>query len=286
MFKVILEIGIEHIASVVSDDINATKKARRDLAAKCPTIMNLADPCHKFNLVISDVSADEMFNEVVSPMKSVLTHFKHSPQATGILNDIRKILQITTGLKSVGQTRFATLKISAESVIECMPALYKMNKDGYLTHAPEVSFFPPATNFFLRLKKLVKVVDPFARALMCLESTHSTIADNHIFWMAALSMVDELFRTPDGSFSEAEVQQLRGKINQRFDETINEPPNDVYILGSFGDPSESIVHACLNVLVDVFWLVYRDEKSRNLQELEPATTNYHASCALQCSSPT
>lgn len=105
----------------------------------------------------------------------------------------------------------------------------------------------PATDFLLGLKKLVKVVDPFARALMCLESTHSTIADNHIFWMGALSMVDEIFRTPDGPFSETEVQRLRGKINQRFDETINEPPDDVYILGSFGDPSKSIARTSLGI---------------------------------------
>lgn len=61
--QVIEEIGIERIASVVSDDTNATKKARRDLVTKYPTIINLADPCHKFNLCIQDICSDEMFEE-------------------------------------------------------------------------------------------------------------------------------------------------------------------------------------------------------------------------------
>jgi hypothetical protein len=49
---------------VVSDDTNVTKKARRDLVSKYPTIINLADPCHKLNLCIQDICSDEMFDEV------------------------------------------------------------------------------------------------------------------------------------------------------------------------------------------------------------------------------
>jgi hypothetical protein len=106
----------------------------------------------------------------------------------------------------------------------------------------------PAMKFLFGLKKLVSVVDPLARALLCLESSHSTIGDNHIFWMASLSMIDELFRTPDGPFTEEEITRLRAKITRRFNQTINEPPNDVYLLGSFGDPRMYVI-SCLEMLL-------------------------------------
>ncbi|KAB5587844.1 hypothetical protein CTheo_8714 [Ceratobasidium theobromae] len=240
--RVIEEIGIERIASVVSDDASVMKKARRDLVAKYPTIINLTNPCHKLNLCIQDICSDKMFNEVIESMRVILTHFNHSTQATGKLNVNRRLLNISNGLKSIGKTRFATLKISAQSLIDCMPALYMMNNDGDLAYAPEevqrvtCGSSISAMKFLFGLKKLVSAIDPLARALLCLESSHSTIGDNHIYWLAAMSMLEELFQTPDGAFTESEISRLRVKITCRFEETINEPPNDVYILGSFGDP--------------------------------------------------
>lgn len=46
------EIGIKDIASVVPGNESVMKKARRDLAVKYPTIINLTNPCHKLNLCI------------------------------------------------------------------------------------------------------------------------------------------------------------------------------------------------------------------------------------------
>ncbi|KAG9078178.1 hypothetical protein FS749_009852 [Ceratobasidium sp. UAMH 11750] len=90
--------------------------------------------------------------------------------------------------------------------------------------------------FIMGLKKLVTAVDPFTQGLLCLELSHATIGDNHLMWMAALSMVDEAFTSPDSSFTEEESSRLRQIINRRFNETINTPPNNIYILGSFGHP--------------------------------------------------
>ncbi|KAG8698619.1 hypothetical protein FRC09_007127 [Ceratobasidium sp. 395] len=50
--KVIDEIGPHRIASVVSDDTSTTKKARRVLASRRVSILNLADPIHKLNSCI------------------------------------------------------------------------------------------------------------------------------------------------------------------------------------------------------------------------------------------
>ncbi|KAG9078177.1 hypothetical protein FS749_009851 [Ceratobasidium sp. UAMH 11750] len=142
-----MEIGAKRIASVVSDNTNVTKKAWRDLAAKYPTIINLADPCHKLNLCIQDICTDEMFSEMIQLMRLLLVHFNHSPMATGKLDVFRKALNIQSGLRGIGKTRFATFKISGDSVIECMPALYRMNREGDLDYAPDVRYSACKTRF-------------------------------------------------------------------------------------------------------------------------------------------
>ncbi|KAG8698280.1 hypothetical protein FRC08_006023 [Ceratobasidium sp. 394] len=215
--KIISEIGIERIASIVSDDTNVTKKARRDLTAKYPTIINLADPCHKLNLVIQDICLDEIFapaSELIALLRGIFLYFNHSVSAIAKLDNFLKLLGILCLLKSPGQTRFATIKISAESVLTCMPGLYRMNANGDLDNAPEDlkritrenSY--SAMNFMFGLKRLLSILNPLACALLCLESSHAMIGDNHIMWMASLSAIEEVLSATDCPFTDEEITHL------------------------------------------------------------------------------
>jgi hypothetical protein len=62
--------------------------------------------------------------------------------ATARLNAARKVLGILQSLQSIGKTRFATIYYAAISVIENLPALYKIYEDGDIdtagTPLPEV----------------------------------------------------------------------------------------------------------------------------------------------------
>ncbi|QRV81467.1 hypothetical protein RhiJN_09482 [Ceratobasidium sp. AG-Ba] len=242
LVEVAREIGVERIKCVTSDDTNATKKARKDFVAMYPTIINLADPCHKLNLVIQDICSDKMFFDTIRLLKILIKHFSHSTFATSRLKEACKALGILTGLKSIGKTRFATINISAGSVIACMPGLYRMNNAGELEAAPEdvrritKELTRPAMLFLFGLKKMVSILEPFARPLLWLESSNATIADNHLMWMAGLAMADDVLNAQESSFEDEEKTRLLKIINNRFNQTINTPPDDVYILASFGDP--------------------------------------------------
>ncbi|QRV96437.1 hypothetical protein RhiJN_24455 [Ceratobasidium sp. AG-Ba] len=242
LVEVACEIGVERIKCVTSDDTNATKKARKDFVAMYPTIINLADPCHKLNLVIQDICSDTMFVDTIRLLKILIKHFSHSTFATSRLKEACASLGISTELKSIGKTRFATVNISAVSVIVCMPGLYRMNNAGELETAPEdvrritKELTWPAMLFLFGLKKMVSILEPFARPLLCLESSNATIADNHLMWMAGLAMADDVLNAQDSSFEDDEKTRMLKIINNRFNQTINTPPDDVYILASFGDP--------------------------------------------------
>lgn len=63
-YQVVKELGPHRISSIVSDDTNATKKARRVVTSHYPAILNLADPVHKLNLCIQDICSDKIWTEV------------------------------------------------------------------------------------------------------------------------------------------------------------------------------------------------------------------------------
>ncbi|KAG9100718.1 hypothetical protein FS749_013407 [Ceratobasidium sp. UAMH 11750] len=247
LLKVVTELGAHRISSIVSDDTNVTKKARRLAVARHPSILNLADPVHKLNLCVQDICLDRLWAPVLIRLRKLLTHFKMSTQATAKLNTARKILGILRRLQSIGKTRFATLYYAALSVLENLPALYKIYKDGSIDTAanplPKVvaevldETRVSAIKFKLQLTELVNILEPLARAISCLESTQSTISDVYFFWLAALAALNRHFSSTTSTLLTPEdISRLQAIIYYRFNEAINEAPTDSYITAFFLDP--------------------------------------------------
>ncbi|KAG8724332.1 hypothetical protein FRC09_020065 [Ceratobasidium sp. 395] len=246
LLRVIDDLGAHRISSIVSDDTSVTKKARRLATARYPSILNLADPVHKLNLCIQDICLDRLWTSVLNRLRKLLTHFKLSTQATGKLNAARKILGILRRLQSIGKTRFATVYYAAISVLENLPALYKIYSDGDMDTAanplPQTvaevmdAKKPAAIEFRLKLTELVNVLEPFARAILCLESTKSTIGDVYFFWLAALAALNQLFCSTTTTLTSEDISRLQGIIYYRFNEAINEAPTDAYVTAFFLDP--------------------------------------------------
>ncbi|KAG8687723.1 hypothetical protein FRC08_011831 [Ceratobasidium sp. 394] len=243
LVKVVNELGAHRVSSVVSDDTNVTKKARRLATARYPSILNLADPVHKFNLCVQDICLDKLW---VSGLRKLLTHFKMSTHATAKLNAARKLLAILVGLQSIGKTQFATVFYAVMSVLENLPALYKIYRDGDVdtvgTPLPKIvaevidETRVTAIEFKLALTELANVLEPLARALLCLESTHSTLSDVYFFWLSALAILNKHFSSNNSLLSSQDKSRLQATIYRRFNEAINEAPTDVYVTTFFLDP--------------------------------------------------
>lgn len=75
----------------------------------------------------------------IRSLQALLAHFKRSTGATGKLAAARRDLGITQSLVSIGKTRFATIYYAGISVLENLPALYKIVGTGQLSKIPEVS---------------------------------------------------------------------------------------------------------------------------------------------------
>jgi len=92
------------------------------------------------------------------------------------------------------------------------------------------------TQLELELTKLIAVLGPFAKAILCLESAHSTCADVYLFWISALASIEDLFRSGQSGLQNETIKSIRAISNKRFDQMINDGPTDIYITSFFLDP--------------------------------------------------
>jgi hypothetical protein len=84
------------------------------------------------------------------------------------------------------------------------------------------------------------VIGPFAKAILCLESAHSTPADVYLFWLTIMATLDHLFKTNESGLRSETIEEIREIANARFDEMINDGPTDVYLTSFFLDPRKCI----------------------------------------------
>jgi hypothetical protein len=103
----------------------------------------------------------------------------------------------------------------------------------------------------LDLSKLIEVIGPFAKAIQCLESTHSTPADVFLFWLAIIAQLDQLFRDSKFQLPNDVKEQIRAITNRRYDGMINTGPTDVYFTAFFLDPrmSFSLHRLCTHLII-------------------------------------
>ena len=116
-----------------SDSTGNTKRSRRLLCAKFPTIIDLPDPVHHTNLPVKNICALKFFEEVIGNLRRTITYFSHSDQAVNILLEIRLQMGVGRGLESIGTTRFVTVTISAVALRRCLPALREGCTTGRIT---------------------------------------------------------------------------------------------------------------------------------------------------------
>ncbi|KAG8711238.1 hypothetical protein FRC08_016139 [Ceratobasidium sp. 394] len=93
-----------------------------------------------------------------------------------------------------------------------------------------------AIKFKLMLAELVNILEPFARALLCLESAQSTLADVYFFWLSALAALNQHFQSNRSELTVQDKRRILGMVLNRFNEVINDAPTDCYLTAFFLDP--------------------------------------------------
>ena len=149
---------------------------------------------------------------------------------------------IKQGIQSIGKTRFATVYLAAESLDQNYPAISELCQQKIIS-IPEVNdlFIPgfELTDFTRELQHLVLFLAPVAKLIKCLESSHSTIADVYLFWLAVTGNINDLLNRV---CLETQIKEkIWLAVNSRFNQMVNNAPSDVFLTGFILDPSEFLV---------------------------------------------
>jgi hypothetical protein len=169
-----------------------------------------------------------------------VAHFKRSSHAVHLLKKAQKDKNVTTGIVSIGKTRFGTLYWAGNSVLKNHNAIVeyaraltpqerkqRLGQDMMLWAGDADSVL----ELRLMLSRFLQLLEPIARSLTCLESSHSTAADLFLFWLAAATGLDDQLRKH--SYPSSIKAQIRKLVNARFTEMTHSGPSDPYLAALF-----------------------------------------------------
>jgi len=88
------------------------------------------------------------------------------------------------------------------------------------------------------LAKLVAITGPYAKAIQCLESSQTTCADVYLYWLAIVAQMEQLLQSNTIRLQEETKTAIRTITNARFNQMINDAPNDPYITAFYLHPGE------------------------------------------------
>jgi hypothetical protein len=104
-----------------------------------------------------------------------------------------------------------------------------------VTEPPFVSGSAKLT-FEFELAKLLAVTGPWAKALKCLESAHITPDIIYFYFLAVVAQLQDEFSKNPYQMRTSTIEGIRAITNSRFDELIEDAPNDTYIIAFFLNP--------------------------------------------------
>ncbi|KAI0725715.1 hypothetical protein C8Q72DRAFT_785068, partial [Fomitopsis betulina] len=206
--------------------------------------ITLSMPAHDpFTMVLKDGSRLTSF-QLIEHLKVILQYMKSSTYTLEHFNDARVELKITQGLESIGKTQFSSYTWTGESVRRCIPVFRAIIQNAHLGIDIAVclcyysGYDSPseALGFELDLLRFLAMTMPYAKSIKCLESAHAIPADVYLFWLAIMSKLKQLFTENHLQLPVSTMEDIRAISNQRFNELINNAPQDIYITAFFLDP--------------------------------------------------
>ena len=103
--------------------------------------------------------------------------------------------------------------------------------------------------FESELSAFVEVLAPIAKSITCLESTHSTVSDVFIFWLACMATIADIIQDDRYGMGPAVTEGIRRRMNKRYEQMIEKAPCDIYFTGFFLDPRTSQDSLCLTLIL-------------------------------------
>ncbi|XP_023694530.2 zinc finger BED domain-containing protein 4-like isoform X1 [Paramormyrops kingsleyae] len=214
-------ISLKKVHTIVRDNASNMKKAMDDLG-----IASLGCFAQSLQFVIHEgLLSQRSVSDAVASARKIVGHFKHSPLACTLLEDIQTELQMTQKrLKQDVQTRWNSTHQMIASLLEQKRALCAYAAD----HNLPVKL---TANQWALLEKTMNILALFAELTRNISSSTSTTADV----IPAISVLERLLSRQDDSDTGIKSMKttLLQAVNRRFGEVQDEP---LYSIATLLDP--------------------------------------------------
>ncbi|CAK5273903.1 unnamed protein product [Mycena citricolor] len=243
--KVMDRIGRSNFSAVSCDSTGNTRLSRDLLVDEIPTLTQAPDPCHHASNLIKNICAIEYFVMPILKIRDIVSHFSQSTQASTHLDGMRVSLGLNHGLQKIGKTRFGTVFWATSALDPLLPPIHMLVQTGVVAtnsqnkHGRNLSWMKNLreyTEFQLHVKQLLAVLEPIARTIKCLEGTQVTTGDIWMFFVAITAVLDDLFTSNELGIPDNTMDEIRGHVNNRFEQLIEGPDGGVYLAGFYLNP--------------------------------------------------
>ncbi|QRW24089.1 hypothetical protein RhiXN_10413 [Rhizoctonia solani] len=141
------------------------------------------------------------------------------PYLAGVTQATTKLEGVLQSLQSIGNTQFATIYYAATSVLDNLPALYRI----YQTKEIDTKGTP--------LPSIVaEALDETTVTAL------NSLSDVYFFWLGALAALDHHFKSQNCLLLPQDWGRLHCIALKRFNKAINDAPTDGYVTAFFLDP--------------------------------------------------
>lgn len=93
----------------------------------------------------------------------------------------------------------------------------------------------------MELSQFLTVLAQIAKAIMCMESTQSNISDVYVFWLAVTATIHQIIMEDVTGLPSDVTEDICKAVNFRFNQIVNDAPDDVYHTGFMMDPHKHTI---------------------------------------------
>ncbi|KAJ7204735.1 hypothetical protein GGX14DRAFT_368432 [Mycena pura] len=236
------------MSAIAGDGGPNVRLAKRLISRAYIWILNIYDPCHNLDLFMKDIGA--IFKPTTKGDLSVLAivsglsnYFGTSNYGTAQLDDARKAMNISTGVKSSSETRFSTCHIQAKSICTCMPAIKHCIETETIKFTSKatkklVSYItgPNYYGFMQDLSAFISLTTAPANAILTLEGQHINCADVFYAWVCIAHSLQQHFENPLLGLGKYRAGVVTA-YNARFNQMMSESSHHIFLLAYFLHPS-------------------------------------------------
>lgn len=149
---------------------------------------------HAFNTCMGSLMGHAWAKKIVKRCSKLVTSIRASHMPLQALTDIAKRMGITRLLITSNKTRFTSVHASMESVVRLQPALIELATTQPKILTDKALALIKDDMFFIKLKRLCFLLEPFTLVIYAVQGDNTTIADVMRYWMLLAKHIKALPR--------------------------------------------------------------------------------------------